>query len=112
MESAGVSTEGRPLRMLLCAPILQMRLHWNVWSPYLSAWVPHAHNWGVSAGSSGRRSLRFMHMSKIQGASRFDGTLRHIPISGYDVCGESMLGRRCRCSTAVRETSWWVSLWR
>ena len=27
VESAGVRTEGRPFRMLLCAPILHIRLH-------------------------------------------------------------------------------------
>lgn len=30
VDRAGVSTEGRQSRMLLCTPILQIRLHWNV----------------------------------------------------------------------------------
>jgi hypothetical protein len=30
VDNAGVRTEGSPFLMLLCAPILHMRLHWNV----------------------------------------------------------------------------------
>jgi hypothetical protein len=67
VDRAGVSTEGRQSRMLLCTPILQIRLHWNVWSPNRSGLTPQAQYFVVSASNRGRRSFLFMAISKIQG---------------------------------------------
>ena len=38
--------------------------------------------------------------------------LRHMPRRGYNVCGKSKLGRRCRCSGAFVANSWCVALCR
>ena len=102
-----MSTRGRPLRMLLCTPILHIRLHWKVWSPNLSGWRPQGQKGFVVL-----RSFRLMHISKIQGGNRLEALLRHMVISGYDICGDRMLGRRWRCSGACVANSWCVALWR
>ena len=44
--------------------------------------------------------------------SKCDGWLRHREMRGYDVCGDSRLGRKCRCSGAVLYISWWSSVQR
>ncbi len=36
----------------------------------------------------------------IQFGKRCSGLLLFIPVSGYDICGDRMLGRRCLCSGA------------
>ncbi len=53
-----------------------------------------------------------MHISKIQGGGRFVGLLQQNDMSGYDVCGERMLGRRWRCSGACVANLCCVTLWR
>ena len=56
----------------------------------------------MSVGSkSGSRILRLHAGINIQGGSRCDGWLRHREMRGYDVCGDSRLSSKCRCSGAV-----------
>ena len=69
--------------------------------------------WSLSVGSkSGSRSLRLHAGRNIQGGSRCDGWLWHREMRGYDVCGDSRLGRKGRCSGAVLYILWWSSVQR
>lgn len=48
----------------------------------------------------GSLSFRSIAIVKDQLGSLCDGLLQFIPINGYDVCGDRMLGSRCVCSGA------------
>ena len=61
----------------------------------------------------GSLNFRLMAMSVIQFGSRFCLLLRHMPMRGYDVCGERRLGMRCRCSLLLFVASvyiWFVTM--
>jgi hypothetical protein len=64
VDRAGVRTDGRLPRMLLCTPILHIRLHWNVWSPNRSGLTPHAQYFIVSVSNMGRQSFRSWQCQK------------------------------------------------
>ena len=61
MERAGVKIAGRPFLMLLCAPILQIHLHWKRWLPnFLSGLLPHGQKGFVCVVKRERWSFLFM----------------------------------------------------
>jgi hypothetical protein len=51
------------------------------------------------------RNFHLMAIFMLQLGSLCCILLRHIPTIGYDVCGDNMLGMRCRCSLALVEAS-------
>ena len=73
-----------------------------------SAWTEGFVSWFEEWESN----LRLHAGINIQGGSRCDGWLRHREMRGYDVCGDSRLGSKCRCSGAVLYISWWSSVQR
>ena len=97
VDRAGWIAFAQESRMELWAPILLICRHWNAWSPYASCVLPHRQMGRFVSVCIGSLSLRLREMSKLQFGSRWEGLLRFIPIRGYDVCGESMLGRRWTC---------------
>ena len=62
---------------------------------------------GVSL-KTGSRSLRLSANFVIQLGSRCCGLLLHIPINGYDVCGDSILGRRSKRCLSVLYVSVYI----
>jgi hypothetical protein len=50
----------------------------------------------------GSRNFRLVAIKNVQLGSRWAGLLLFIPISGYDVCGDNMLGSRWVCSGSSR----------
>jgi hypothetical protein len=67
-----------------------------MWSPHLSCSCPHGQVGMFASLKIGSRSLRFIARRKLQFGRRWAGLLRHIEISGYDVCGTRRLGRMRR----------------
>lgn len=63
--------------------------------------MPHEHRGGFVELYIGRRSFRRVARRKLQLSSRLVGLDRFIPMSGYDVAGVRMLGRRWACSGVV-----------
>ena len=61
--------------------------------------------WSLKTGS---RSLRLSASCVIQFGSLCCGLLLHIPISGYDVCGDSILGRRSSSCLSVLYVSVYI----
>ena len=55
--------------MLLCTSILNIRLHWKIWSPNLLGWRPQGQKGLVVLLIIGNRSFRLMNILKIQGGS-------------------------------------------
>ena len=54
----------------------------------------HLHEGKLLLEWMGSRNFHLVAIEKVQLGSRWAGLLLFIPISGYDVCGDSMLGRR------------------
>ena len=94
VERAGCIAFAHESLMELWAPILLMCRHWKAWSPYSSCVLPHLQVGRFVMEWIGSLSLRLREMSKLQFGSRWEGLLRFIPIRGYDVCGDKMLGSR------------------
>ena len=100
VDNAGCSPVAQVSRIMSCADFLLMRLHLNVWSPHLSCICEQMQVSVFCSVWTGSRSFRRMAIVNIQFGRRWSGLLLFIPVSGYDMCGDSMLGRRCVCSGA------------
>ena len=87
--------------MKLWASFLLFLMHWNAWSPQMSCCFPQAQFGGLVWSKIGRRSFLLMASVKLQLGKWCFSLLRDMEISGYDVWGDRMLGRRCVCSLAV-----------
>ena len=90
---------------MLCAAILLMCRHLEVWSPQHLCLEPHLQVGVLSGSYTGRRSLRCNAILVAQFGRRLRGLLLFKLIIGYDVWGERMLGSRWRCSGAFVWTS-------
>jgi hypothetical protein len=97
-DNAGWRASAQLSRMKWCGSILLCFLQVKIWSPHLSCSFPHGQVGMFALLNIGSRSLRLIAMRKLQFGRRWAGLLRHIEISGYDVCGTRRLGRMCRWS--------------
>lgn len=97
-ERAGWSADAQLSLMKLWGSILLCLMHLNMWSPQASCVMPHGQVGVLADVKIGRRSFRLSARVKLQFGRRLFLLLRHIDISGYDVCGTRILGSRCICS--------------
>ena len=104
VEKAGCKADAHESCMMLCANFLLISLQWKVWSPQQLCCLPILHI-GVLLVLLIRRH-NFLRRARrgVQSGSRCCEFDLFISTGGYDVCGERMLGRRCRCSGAWEAT--------
>ena len=113
--SADCNAGAQQSRMKLWGCFLLCFLQLKAWSPQASWILLHGHFGSCSVLNIGSLSFRLMAKRKLQFGCLLDLLDLFIEISGYEVCGTRMLGRRWMCSGAlikvdsyVRSVSAWA----
>ena len=110
VDRAGWSASAHESRIMLCANFLLIFVQLKVWSPHWSCVVPHLQRGGCSLVSkTGNRSFCWSANFVLQLVSLCCVLLLHIPTSGYEVCGERILGSKCMCCLVFRLAS--LKIW-
>lgn len=91
---AGWSPDAKESRIMLCDAFLLIFWQLKVWSPKQSCFVLHLQVGQLLISKMGNRNFRHRVIWKAQIGSLCCALLHVIPTSGYDVCGDRMLGSR------------------
>jgi hypothetical protein len=104
VDGSGCKANAHESIMMLCAIFLLISLQWKVWSPQQSCCLLHLHGSVLLGLKIGRRNFLRRARRVAQSGSWCYAFDLFMLTRGYDVCGDRMLGRKCRCFDA------WVAI--